>query len=341
MGEYPAYDDAVYDSFDVRDERFAAYQQAIAGSVAGKVVVDIGTGRDALWAVAAARAGARHVYAVERQPDAADQARRAVAGLGDRVTIIEGSSTAIGLPSPAQVCISEIVGNIASAEGAVAVLNDARRRLCTTDCVWIPFRIQTWAAAVQLPDSARVLDPASLPYVERVFAAAGAPFDLRLCLGGPGASLRVSSAAVVESLVFDHRRSLPDENAVATTRLTVDVASARLTGLLLWSRIAVTPAAGRPEIDTLAGGTRGWAPVYVPLSTDGLPVRHGDHLALTFSRTTSDDRVHPDYHVAVRTGDADESLTWSSPHHGSGFRESELHRHLFPGGDAGPDSLAI
>ncbi|WP_250037812.1 hypothetical protein [Paractinoplanes maris] len=330
MGEYPVYDDAVYDAFSVRDPRFLAYREAIAGSVAGKVVLDIGTGRDALWAVEAARAGARHVYAVEQQPDAAAQARLAVAGLAGRVTVVEGLSTRVELPTPAQVCVSEIVGNIASAEGAAAVLTDARRRLCTADCVWIPFRIQTWAAAVELPGSARVLARESLPYVDKVFAAAGAPFDLRLCLGGPGESLRVSSSAVVESLVFDHRRPPPEAEGVTTAGLTVDVASARMTGLLLWTRVAVTPAAGRPEIDTLTGGTRGWAPVYVPLSLAGVPVHEGDRLTVTLGRSTSDDGVHPDYHVAVGTPGAEEPLTWSGPHHDGGFRQSPLHRELFP-----------
>ena len=328
MGEYPVYDNGVYDAFDVRDERFRAYRDAIAGSVAGKVVLDIGTGRDALWAVAAARAGAAHVYAIERQPDVAAQARSAVAGLGGRVTVLEGLSTDIDLLTPAQVCVSEIVGNIASAEGAVAVLTDARRRLCTADCLWIPFRMQTWAAAVSLPEGARMLASESRPYVDKVFAAVGRPFDLRLCLGGPAAELLVSSAGLVESLVFDHRRPPPDADEVASAQLTVEVAAARMTGLLLWSRIAVSPATSSREIDTLSGGTRGWAPVYVPL--DATEIRSGDRLDVTWRRSTSDDGVHPDYHVSVTGPGAEEPLVWSSPHHGGGFRESALHRELFP-----------
>ncbi|GAA2362499.1 hypothetical protein [Dactylosporangium salmoneum] len=114
-----------------------AYREAISSSVRGKVALDIGTGRDALWAIQTARAGAQHVFAVEQQPDTAGQARRAIAeaGLTDRVTVIQGRSTDIELPESAQVCISEIVGNIASAEGVIIALADARRRLCTAHCV--------------------------------------------------------------------------------------------------------------------------------------------------------------------------------------------------------------
>jgi protein arginine N-methyltransferase 1 len=341
MGEYPVYDDGTYDRFDHPDQRIHAYRHAIETVVAGKVVLDIGTGRDGLWAVHAARAGARHVFAVEQQPSAAGQARQAVAdaGLTDRVTVIEGLSTEADLPQPAQVCISEIVGNIASSEGAVAALNDARRRLCTTDCVWIPFRIQTWAAAIDLSPVLAPGDYAlateSLPYLRHVFDSVGHPFDLRLCLGGPAGDLLVSSAATLESIVFDHRRDPPptDLTTVADLTvgdLTVGVANPRMTGLLLWTRVAVTSHS--PEIDTLTGDSRGWAPVYVPLSRTGIPVRPGSTLEVTFRRTTSDDRLHPDYELAL----ADpahpnrQPLRRPSPHHGTDFRRSALHRHLFP-----------
>lgn len=326
MGEYPVYDDGVYDSFDAPDSRFHAYRAAIEAGVAGKVVLDIGTGRDALWAVLAARAGAAHVYAVEEQPLVAARAAEVVAraGLAERITVIEGRSTSVSLPSRAQVCVSEIVGNIASAEGAAAVLADARERLCTSDCVWIPFRIQTWAATVDLSGHDQAFAAESLPYLAQVFAQVGRPFDLRLCLAGPVDDLLVSSVAAVESLVFAHRREPPPAEELSTAVLTVEVAAARVTGLLLWSRVAVT-SGSHPEIDTLTGGTRGWAPVYAPLSSQGLPVRYGERLPVTFARTTSDDGIHPDYLLTAGP------LTWSGPHHGGGFRGSPLYSGLFPG----------
>jgi len=329
MGEYPVYDDGVYDSFDERDQRFHAYREAVAARAAGKVVLDIGTGRDALWAVTAARAGARHVYAVEEQPGTAAQASQVVAdaGLADRITVIRGRSTEISLPERAEVCVSEIVGNIASAEGAVAVLADAGKRLCTDDCAWIPFRIQTWAAAVDLSGQSPVMATESLPYVERIFAAVGRPFDLRLCLAGPVGDLRISSVTAVESIVFDGRRDAPASSpATSTASLMVEVAGARATGLLLWSRIAVT--SGSRQIDTLAGDTRGWAPVYVPLGLAGVPVRQGDRLTVALRSTTSDDGIHPDYQLVVSAPGG--PLTWSSPYRGSGFRRSPLYEVLFP-----------
>ncbi|MGI5238834.1 hypothetical protein [Dactylosporangium sp. CA-139066] len=331
IGEYPVYDDIVYDGFDQPDERVRAYRDAIDDAVGDKIVLDIGTGRDALWAIHAARASARHVFAVEQQPQAAGQARQAIAaaGLTDRITVIEGLSTEVVLPEPAQVCISEIVGNISSAEGAIAALGDARHRLCRPDCVWIPFRIQTWAAAVDLSAHRPVIATESLPYLQQVFNAVGQLFDLRLCLGGPVGMLPVSGAAPVESIVFDHRRDPPPPDTASTVELTIDVPAARVTGLILWTRVAVTSYMA--EIDTLTCDTRSWAPIYAPLSPDGIPVRRGDALTIAFERATSDDDLHPDYRLSLTWPRmALDPATWTSRHHSGDFRTTHLHRELFP-----------
>lgn len=321
MGEYPVYDDGVYDAFAVTDDRTRGYAEAIRAAAPGKVVLDIGTGRDALWAIAAARAGARHVYAVEAHPTAAAQATETVAraGLSGSVTVLHGDSADVRPAHPAEVCVSEIVGNIASSEGAIAVLADVRERWCAPGCEWIPFRMQTWAAAVDLSGSgAPVLAAESLPYLHAVFAAAGGPFDLRLCLAGPVAETIVSSAALVESVVFDGRRPAPELDAWAEAELRIEVPGSRPTGLLLWARVA--PSARGPEIDTLTGDGRGWAPVYVPVPGLG----GGDVIHLGFGRRTSDDGRHPDYTVTV-----DGAVGWAGPHHGGGFRGTAFYRELF------------
>ena len=70
-----------------------------------------------MLAVAAARAGARHVYAIEATP-LAHEAREVVRanGLEDRVTVVEGWSTRISLPERASVAVSEILGSDALEE---------------------------------------------------------------------------------------------------------------------------------------------------------------------------------------------------------------------------------
>ncbi|MFF5079114.1 50S ribosomal protein L11 methyltransferase [Actinoplanes sp. NPDC000266] len=329
MGEYPVYDDAVYDGLAAEDSRWRAYAEALRVAAPGRVVLDVGTGRDALWALVAARAGARHVYAIEASPAAAAAARAAVesSGFADRITVLSGFAADQTLPVRAEVCVSEILGNIASSEGAIPVLNDCRERLCTPDCAWIPFRARTMIAAVDVGTPA--LDPSCRPLLDRVVAAAGGrpphrdpsssdgpfdprpplgepfdprlclgePFDLRLCLGGPASSALVSSPVVVESDVFDSRRAAPSPEM----SVEVELVSGKATGLLLWTRVAVA-SAGR-EVDTLDGGTRAWAPVYVPAPLAG-------RARVGFTRRTSDDGLHPDYTLAV-----DGVTVWRSPHH--------------------------
>src|SRR5579863_2992981 len=90
------------------EPRIRRYEQAIRVSVKpGDVVVDIGSAMGT-FSLFAAQAGARHVYGieVERIVDVAREAA-ASAGLADRVTFIEGYSTDVTLPEPADVVLYE------------------------------------------------------------------------------------------------------------------------------------------------------------------------------------------------------------------------------------------
>ncbi|MFI5892539.1 hypothetical protein ACIA5D_20770 [Actinoplanes sp. NPDC051513] len=334
MGEYQVYDDHVFDAFDAADDRHRAYRDAVRAASPGKVVLDIGTGRDALWAIEAAHAGARHVYAIEADPAMADRAAAAAdaAGLSDRVTVLPGLSQEHTLPVRAEVCVSEIVGNIATAEGALPTLADARSRLCAPGCAWIPFRMQTWAAAVDLPETGPpAMAAESLPYLYSIFEATGSPFDPRLCLAGPAHENVISSCAPIESATFE-----PDATSAGSgegsneatsdgsNEITLRIAmNATMTGILLWARVAVSARGGR-EVDALTGDTRAWAPIYVPLPR-AHPVGAGDHLTLALTRTTSDDGIHPDYDLTL-----DGRPVWHSPHHGGPFRTTPFYQALFP-----------
>jgi len=94
------------------DRRTSDYIVALREAVRpDDVVLDIGTGSGVL-AVAAARAGARHVYAVEAS-DVADVAECVFAdnAVQDRVTLIRGWSREIELPEPADLLVAELIGN--------------------------------------------------------------------------------------------------------------------------------------------------------------------------------------------------------------------------------------
>jgi precorrin-6B methylase 2 len=136
----------------VRTTAFLAALEELVGP--DDVVVDIGTGTGVL-AIGAARAGARHVYAVEATP-LAQQAREIVRanGLHETVTVVEGWSTRITLPERASLAVAEILGSEALEERALPALLDVRERLLRPGARLIPSKIQIFGLPVSIPEDA-------------------------------------------------------------------------------------------------------------------------------------------------------------------------------------------
>jgi predicted RNA methylase len=131
----------------------ALQQRLQASPPLSQVVLDLGTGPFALFAILAAELGAAKVYAIEANPSVAAYARQVIQkqGWDDIITVLEGFSTDITLPDniKADIIVAEVVGSIASEEGAYATILDAHQRLLkqpNDPNNWIPNRIQTWAA---------------------------------------------------------------------------------------------------------------------------------------------------------------------------------------------------
>jgi protein arginine N-methyltransferase 1 len=148
--------------------RMEAFRRAIDASVRpGDVVVEIGCGSGVL-SFMACDAGASRVYAIEGGP-VIDVARELAAdnGFADRIEFLGGWSIDVGLPEPADVLISETIGNAGLDEGIVAWASDARRRLLRPGATLVPQRLRTWVAPVEsFDDHVLVADwgHAALPY---------------------------------------------------------------------------------------------------------------------------------------------------------------------------------
>ena len=107
------------------------------------MVVEVGTGTGVL-AIAAARAGARHVYTIEGGA-MAPVAREVIRtnGVADRVTVVEGWSTEVTLPERGSVFVSETIGNLAFDE-LIAIARDAVRRHLEPGARMIPQQLRLW-----------------------------------------------------------------------------------------------------------------------------------------------------------------------------------------------------
>jgi precorrin-6B methylase 2 len=131
--------------------RTRCFLDAIASRVRpGDVVVDLGTGSGVL-AVAAAKAGAARVYAVEetRIGDIARQVFQAN-GVADRIHLLEGHSTQLHLPEQADVLVTEIIGNDPFGERVLESMGDAVARWLKPDARLIPQHLSVYAAPVQI-----------------------------------------------------------------------------------------------------------------------------------------------------------------------------------------------
>ena len=154
--QFVSFDYRAYQAMTQDPNRTPYFQKAIEQRLLTQpentlTVLDLGTGPFALFAIMAAQAGAKHVYAIEADPDICQSARQyaAKSGYADVITIYEGFSSAVQLPEKVDLCVAEIVGSIASEEGAYATIRDAYKRLVKepqNPDSWIPNRIQTYAA---------------------------------------------------------------------------------------------------------------------------------------------------------------------------------------------------
>ncbi len=136
--------------------RTDAFIRAIRKTVRPEdVVLEIGTGSGVL-AAAAAKAGARQVYAIE-QTSIGDAAEQLFAdnGVADRVRLIRGASSAIELPEPADIVIGELFGHDALEENALESFLDARSRHLKPDARFLPRAIAILAAPVRLAPELR------------------------------------------------------------------------------------------------------------------------------------------------------------------------------------------
>jgi amino acid adenylation domain-containing protein len=303
VGEYGLHDEFLNQAAARQEQRNRAYGAAIGTVAKGKIVLVAGDAGDNSLERMCREARAREV----RVWDGSGEVR-----LPDR-------------GRPAEVCVSEDLGCIASAEGIVPLLNRARRMLAP-DAVIVPERAVTRIAAVRLPD-ALASDPrftdVSGPYAEKIFAACGRPFDVRLAIHNLPKDHVLSDSVVFEELDFRGPLALDPEREL---RLTIE-RSGRVDGLLLWLDVWTR---GEWHIDVLHH-PGAWLPIFFPVFYPGVVATAGDSIKLR--RTISNSRL-PDYTVEgalVRQGSATAAFHYESGVASRAYRANLLYERLFDG----------
>ena len=330
VGEYQVYDELLYYAMTKDERRNNSYKAAIDRLVKDKVVLDLGAGKDVIWARYCVEAGARRVYAVEILDEVCEQAEAYIKSLGlqEKIVLIRGDSTKTQLPEKVDVCVSNVIGTIGSSEGVVPILNDARRFL-REDGVMIPQRVVTKIAAVCLPEELQNnlgFPEVAAYYAEKVFNQAGGKFDLRLCLRNfPGSNV-ISEAAVFEDLEFKSRIEPEYQREV---RVTLN-RNSRFDGFLLWLNIQTIEG----EIIDNFEQEYSWLPVYVPVFYPGVEASVGDRIEAVCSVAMSDNGLNPDYRIEGslirKTGEA-VNFRHDSFHHKISYKKTPFYQTLFAG----------
>jgi protein arginine N-methyltransferase 1 len=179
------YDVPEYDSMFADEARTSAYLAAIERAVKpGSTVVEIGTGVG-YFAVAACRAGAARVYAIEINPAvelAAQLARDN--NCADRITFIRDDSRRVTLPERGDVLLSDLRGVLPLFEAHIPSIADARTRLVRPGAALVPRCDTLWVAPCTAPDEWRHdhIAPGNDPYgIDRRAVAARVRSDWHRC----------------------------------------------------------------------------------------------------------------------------------------------------------------
>lgn len=328
LAEFFVYDEFLYYVLTNDQRRNDSYKIAINQLVKDKVVVDIGTGKDAILARFCAEANARKVYAIEISEKFYNSAKACInkLGLSDKITLILGDATKVNLPELADVCVSEIVGSIGGVEGAVVILNNARR-LLKEDGVMIPARSINKIAAVSLPDEF-LQNPSftEIPayYTRKIFEQVGYPFDLRLCLRHFSKSSIISTSSIFEDLNFS---GIIEPEYSHEGNLTI-LKDSRLDGFVVWLNLHTIEG----EVIDVLEHEYCWLPVYFPVFYPGIQVSEGDKIEVICSGFLCDNKLNPDYHIegsAIKKTGEKIHFKYYSYHYKKLFKQTPFYQYVF------------
>jgi len=328
VAEFYVYDEFLYYAMTNDERRNDAYKKALVASVKDKVVVEIGTGKDAILSRFCVEAGAAKVYAVELNENTAKLARASVelAGYSDKITVVHGDASQVELPELGDVCVSEIVGAIGGSEGSAVIINNSRR-LLKDGGKMIPERSNTMMAAVTLPDEIHKnpgFNKVPGHYTKAIFDQVGYPFDLRLCVKKFPNDHLLSTKDIFEDLDYTKHIELETEH---NFRFEI-FKKGRLDGILVWLNLQTMEGV---VIDILEHEYC-WLPVFLPVFNPGVAVDEGDYITGVCTRTLCENGLNPDFLLEgklVKTNGEEVLFTYNAWHNKEVFKQNPFYETLF------------
>jgi type II protein arginine methyltransferase len=271
--------------------RNAAYRKAIEAAVTrDSIVLETGTG-SGLFAMLAARAGARHVYACELDPFVADLARTNIArnGLADRITVLgryEEVTLGQQMPERASILVHEFVSSEYLTAGMAKMIGGLRERLLAPDALILPQKIGVRGMLVggrQFREAVAVSGP-----IEGLDLSAINPLALPLAeIPGP-ADLGQPLSAPQTLAEHDLAGETGPEAQARILEIPVNAAGSA-EGLLQWVRHGFpdgTAYENRPGLKC------NWQPIFHPFATP-IPVRDGQTLRVRVACTETEIFLDP------------------------------------------------
>ncbi|KAL7552550.1 hypothetical protein ACHAWF_015781 [Thalassiosira exigua] len=327
--KFVSFDKSAYQAMVNDQSRTPLFEQAIInrlksaeGGPESQIVLDLGTGPFALFAVIAAKNGAGKVYAIEASKEAAASARDTIKKMGydDRITVLEGFSTDVSLPDgeKADFAVAEVVGSVTSEEGAYATILDAHERLLKNPgnpSSWIPSRIQTYAAPASY-SLHNLFRPPAFDWTKldgepvrfncrdeglQLLSDPVLVEDISFADIKKGATKKQSATFVVEGARVDanvqkfieefNRGRLPKEEA---DRLAVETANS-VSGIALWPRLLLDDAVQVNSRHYPDGGHQKshWQTVLPIMAPEPVAVKGGDRIAVDFDFDVPSDVTRP------------------------------------------------
>ena len=270
--------------------RTESYLAAIAEVVKpGDVVIDVGTGTGVL-AVAAAKAGAGHVFAIEASSIGTVASSVFEAnGLTDRITLVQGWSTQVDLPERADVMVSEIIGNEPLSERVLEATADAIKRHLKPNARFVPHAVRVYGIPVEVPADILAQHRFTAASVHRWRDWYGIDFGLLeaarhttpyLFLIRPHKTrdwVRLSETCLLAEI--DLSTATPRLEATATTRTRTP---GRVDGVLMYFVLRLSPGIELSLHPDAADDACSWQ-VPVWLLPEPLPVEQNERLSITYS----------------------------------------------------------